>query len=91
MSRPSWPPSCSWPPSPSRLPTRRATGRAPSRLPGQALNVKVDLVAAGGGWAGTIDIPQQGAKGLGLTGIRAVGDSLVFAIDAIPGNPLSGA
>lgn len=56
-------------------------------LPGQALTVKVDLAGADGAWTGTIDIPQQGAAGLKLAGVRAVGDSLCFAIDGVPGAP----
>ncbi len=56
-------------------------------LPGTSLTVLVDLTPTNGAWSGTIDIPMQGAKGLGLMGIAAAGDSLSFAIDKIPGRP----
>jgi uncharacterized protein len=56
-------------------------------LPGTPLNVLVDLATADGAWHGTIDIPMQGAKGLPLLNVRAAGDSLIFAIDKIPGVP----
>lgn len=38
-------------------------------------------------WTGTVDIPQQGASGLALEGIRFAGDSATFAIAGIPGEP----
>lgn len=57
-------------------------------LPNLALTVKIDLEqAADGAWRGTIDIPQQGAVGLQLVGFRVVADSVVFAIDGVPGAP----
>jgi hypothetical protein len=74
----------------------RADGSAPAaaghwegaiELPGTALNVLVDLVDAGGAWSGTVDIPLQGATKLSLANVHAAGDSLVFAIDGIPGAP----
>lgn len=58
-------------------------------LPGQPLTVKVDLVRGDdGAWRGTIDIPQQGAAGLPLAGVRVAADSVTFAIADVPGRPL---
>ncbi len=58
------------------------------RTPGAELRVLVDLAAdSGGGWSGTIDIPQQGAKGLALAGVKVEGASVAFAIAGIPGDP----
>jgi pimeloyl-ACP methyl ester carboxylesterase len=57
-------------------------------LPGQELQVRIDLerdVATA--WRGTIDIPQQGATGLGLEGITVAGDSVTFLIAGVPGGP----
>lgn len=57
-------------------------------LPDAKLAVKIDLAqGADGAWSGTIDIPQQGAVGLALTGIRAAADSVTFAIADVPGAP----
>lgn len=55
--------------------------------PGAELLVRVDLEAAEEGWLGTIDIPQQGAAGLPLTGIAVDGDEITFAIAGVPGDP----
>lgn len=57
-------------------------------LPGQELGVKIDLARdAAAAWRGTIDIPQQGAAGLGLEGITVAGDSVTFLIAGVPGGP----
>jgi CubicO group peptidase (beta-lactamase class C family) len=56
-------------------------------IPGSALGVAVTLQkGADGAWAGTIDIPQQGAKALPLRSV-AVGETVTFAIDGVPGDP----
>ncbi len=55
--------------------------------PGTALTVQIDLRYAKGYWSGTADIPQQGAKGLPLAGIRPAGDEIEFGLADIPGNP----
>ncbi len=56
-------------------------------LPGTELGLLIDLALRDGAWSGTADIPMQGAKGLALAGVRAVGDSLVFALAGVPGDP----
>jgi len=56
-------------------------------LPGLELGLLVDLQLQDGVWSGTADIPMQGAKGIPLVGVRAVGDSLVFALAGVPGEP----
>lgn len=56
-------------------------------LPGQKLEVRVNLTAEGAGWKGRIDIPAQGAKDLSLASIKAEGATVSFAISGIPGNP----
>jgi uncharacterized protein len=57
--------------------------------PGLGLTVKIDLKAPsdGTGWSGTIDIPQQSAKGLPLAKLSAEGDHVRFSIANIPGDP----
>lgn len=56
-------------------------------LPGLELGLLVDLTLRDGVWSGTADIPMQGAKGIPLAGMRAVGDSLIFALAGVPGEP----
>jgi len=57
-------------------------------LPGTSLGIRVHLSRdEGGAWSGTIDIPMQGAKDLALSGIVVEGDSIVFAIAGVPGDP----
>lgn len=56
-------------------------------LPGMELGLLIDLSLRDGAWSGTADIPMQGAKGIALAGVRAVGDSLCFALAGVPGEP----
>jgi dipeptidyl aminopeptidase/acylaminoacyl peptidase len=57
-------------------------------IQGNKLGISVELKqSADGAWAGTIDIPAQGAKGLPLTKITADGPNVSFAIQNIPGDP----
>ena len=56
-------------------------------LPGMELGLLIDLSLQDGAWSGTADIPMQGAKGIALAGVRAVGDSLCFALAGVPGEP----
>jgi pimeloyl-ACP methyl ester carboxylesterase len=57
-------------------------------IPGTPITVLVDLSRGdGSAWTGTIDIPLQGAKGVALAGIAVRGDSLLFALAGIPGDP----
>jgi len=57
-------------------------------VPGSALGVRVHLMQGGdGAWSGTIDIPMQGAKGIGLSGIAVDGNSVTFAIAGVAGDP----
>lgn len=57
-------------------------------VPQSALAIHCDFVRdAGGGFSGTIDIPQQGATGLLLEEIVIDGAALRFAIGPIPGKP----
>ena len=60
-------------------------------IPGQPINVKVDLAINDRDWSGTIDIPTQGANGLPLSDIRVVEEDgrvhVKFSIRGIPGNP----
>ncbi len=57
------------------------------KLPGVELKIHVVLAVAEGAWTGTIDIPQQGAKGLALQEITVEGESVSFQIATIPGEP----
>lgn len=53
---------------------------------GQKLQIAVSLAEEGGALTGTIDIPQQGARGLRLVNLRAAGDAVHFELQAGPGN-----
>jgi pimeloyl-ACP methyl ester carboxylesterase len=56
--------------------------------PGLELRVIVNLQQKDDrSWAGTIDIPMQGAKALPLTNITVEGASISFSITGIPGDP----
>jgi CubicO group peptidase (beta-lactamase class C family) len=55
------------------------------QLPGAELKVIVQLQHAGQ-WSGTMDIPQQGAKGLSLTQITLNEDNFSFSLPEVPGN-----
>ncbi len=57
------------------------------QLPSGDLNVRVDLANDGGVWSGTVDIPQQGAKGLALENVSVEGTAVRFSIKGIPGTP----
>ncbi|MCB1035300.1 MAG: alpha/beta fold hydrolase [Acidobacteria bacterium] len=56
-------------------------------VPRTPLGVKVDLRPSEGAWAGTIDIPLQGAMGLALEAIVVDGTKVSFRIAGIPGAP----
>ncbi|MEM7244085.1 MAG: hypothetical protein AAF533_02010, partial [Acidobacteriota bacterium] len=54
------------------------------QLPGgQALDFSVTLESGDDGWIGSIDIPAQGASGLGLSNITRTGTGLSFEIAAV--------
>src|SRR5262245_1260045 len=56
--------------------------------PGVELRVIVSLQQKDDrNWAGAIDIPMQGAKGLPLSNITIDGASVSFSISGVPGNP----
>ena len=57
-------------------------------LPSGVLEVAVTLDrAATGSWAGTIDIPAQGAKAMPLANITVAGPAIRFSIAGVPGDP----
>ncbi len=51
------------------------------------LVVRVDLERTAEGWRGSLDIPQQGARGLALTGVEVEGGRVRFALAGVPGDP----
>ncbi|MBS0196891.1 MAG: serine hydrolase [Planctomycetes bacterium] len=57
-------------------------------LPGAKLNVKLEFTNnLDGTISGTVDIPDQNAKGLALKDIVINGSDLSFKIDGVPGDP----
>jgi CubicO group peptidase (beta-lactamase class C family) len=56
-------------------------------VPGQSLEVSIDLVREGDGYTGTIDIPAQGAQNLPLKAISLDGAKAQFQISGVPGDP----
>jgi len=57
-------------------------------MPQQDLEIQVDLAQSSGGeWKGTIDIPPQHLKGFPLSGIAVKGNSVMFAMNGVPGDP----
>jgi CubicO group peptidase (beta-lactamase class C family) len=62
--------------------------RGAIELPGGAkLAIAVQLELDGETWRGTIDIDEQGMKGVALTALSVDGRRVRFAIPAIPGEP----
>ena len=58
------------------------------KLPGAELGIKTKFTRdSSGNFAGTIDIPMQGAVALPLANIRMAGDSVLFDLPDVPGNP----
>ena len=57
------------------------------QLPGNELEVDVDLRREGGTWTGDISIPAQGAADLPLTSISVEGPRVAFTIQGVPGAP----
>lgn len=55
-------------------------------LPGTELKIEVAL-ADEGMWAGTIDIPAQGARNLALANVTVEGSSIAFTLPGVPGSP----
>ena len=56
-------------------------------LPGTELQITVTLTSPGAAWSGTIDIPQQGARGLALGDVTVQGSAVSFALPSVPGTP----
>jgi len=58
------------------------------QAPGQEIGINVDLAQSSGGeWKGTIDIPPQHLKGFPLSGVAVKGNSVMFAMNGVPGEP----
>ena len=56
-------------------------------VPGQQLNVEVDLDKTANGWIGSISIPAQNAAGLPLDAISVANGKCSFRIKGAPGEP----
>ena len=56
-------------------------------VPGQALEIHVDLASKDGAWMGTITIPVQNLKGFPLSDITVAGTAVGFAMKGVPGEP----
>jgi dipeptidyl aminopeptidase/acylaminoacyl peptidase len=54
-------------------------------LPQAALQIQADFKQADNGWQGTIDIPQQNARGLALQAVRLEASQVHFELQAGPG------
>lgn len=75
-------------PAPAEEPTCEGHWEGRIIIPGMALDIRVFLERGDdGAWAGTIDIPAQGAAGLPLEVIKVEGNTVVFAIAGVPGRP----
>jgi CubicO group peptidase (beta-lactamase class C family) len=57
------------------------------RVPGQELELDVDLRSGPDGWSGDVTIPAQGARDVALAGVGVEGDRVRFAIPGVPGDP----
>ena len=73
-----------------QVPTPQASGlwEGAINLPSGVLEVAVSLDrSSSGSWAGTIDIPAQGAKAMPLANITVDGPAIRFSIAGVPGGP----
>ena len=57
------------------------------KVPGQELNIAIDLKDDGKKWQGAIEIPSQNLKGFPLADVTVEGDTVTFGMKGIPGNP----
>jgi hypothetical protein len=57
------------------------------QVPGQELQIEVDLAEKDGGWTGTITIPAQNLKAFPLSGVEVQGPAVSFSMKGIPGEP----
>lgn len=57
------------------------------QVPGQELQVAIDLKGDGKKWEGTIGIPAQSLKGFPLSDISVQGDVVSFVMKNVPGEP----
>lgn len=57
------------------------------QIPGQELQVAVNLAQQDGTWRGEIAIPAQGVKAAPLAGVSVDGGRVSFVIKGIPGSP----
>jgi hypothetical protein len=57
------------------------------QVPGQELQVAIDLKGEGKKWEGEIAIPAQGLKGFPLSDITVAGDAVSFVMKGVPGAP----
>jgi hypothetical protein len=56
-------------------------------VPGQTLEIQVDLATREQKWEGTITIPAQNVKALPLSGISVDGSAVSFGMPRVPGAP----
>lgn len=58
---------------------------------GNPMDIAVELARdAQGAWSGTIDIPAQNARGVGLVNVMVEGREVAFAMAGVAGNPAFG-
>jgi hypothetical protein len=57
------------------------------QVPGQGLEINIDLVEESGNWTGDISIPEQMLEDYSLGGIAVNGASVAFGMVGIPGEP----
>jgi hypothetical protein len=56
-------------------------------IPGQPIQIEVDLKPDGQSWIGTITIPAQNLKGFPLSAIQVQDRQVTFAMTQVPGTP----
>jgi hypothetical protein len=57
------------------------------QIPGQPLDIEIDLAKKAADWEGTISIPVQGLKGFPISAIAVQGDTVSFTMKGVPGDP----
>jgi len=73
-----------------QLPAKAQSGHWEGAIqsPQQEIAIHIDLAQnPKGEWTGSIDIPPQHLKGFPLSGIAVKGNSVMFAMNGVPGDP----
>lgn len=70
------------------VPTPEGHWEGAIQVPGQVLEIDVDLMEDGGVWSGDVSIPIQETEDFPLGGIVVEGLHVTFRMEGVPGDPI---